>query len=123
MIGKRPARSLVLLLAPLLVAASAGLHLELTGSYPEADQELSESPMEIWLQFNEAPDLAQTSFSVRGPAGNVDLGDMATGKSPEIVRADLAGAIQEGEYTVSWVAAPSDDHPVRGRFVFSVAGR
>lgn len=98
----------------------AAFHLELTASHPEADGTVVEAPAEIWLQFSVAPDTAQSSFSVRGPDGSLELGDIVLGEEPEILRAQVKGAMPSGEYTVSWVGAPLDDHPVRGRYKFSV---
>ncbi len=111
------------LASPLLLTGSAALHLELVDSYPEAEQVLEESPPEIWLQFSVQPDMEQTSFSVRGPAGAVELGEIVTGDSPEVIKAPVATSLAAGEYTLSWVGAPMDDHPVRGRYTFQVAAR
>jgi len=108
----------VLALAPALVASRA-LHLELVDSHPKADA-VVETPSEIWLKFSVAPDLEQTSFSVRGAAGNVELGEIAVGESAEVIRARVAQPLADGEYLLSWVGAPADDHPVRGRYAFTV---
>lgn len=96
-------------------------HIELNASFPEADQEMSESPAEMWLEFSVPTDLERSSFSVRGPEGSVDLGEVSIGDSPSILRADVMAALAPGKYTVSWVAAPMDDHAVRGRYAFTVA--
>lgn len=96
-------------------------HLELTDSFPKADEVLKTSPAEVWLEFSVVPDLARTSFSVRGPAGKVDLAPIAAGSSPKTLKAKVNAPLGNGEYTVSWVGAPLDDHTVRGRFSFTVA--
>jgi len=96
-------------------------HLELTASFPEADQVLTEAPTVIWLQFSVTPDMERSSFSVRGAAGNVELGDIAVGDSVNVLRAEVSGAMPAGDYTLSWVGAPLDDHAVRGRYSFSVS--
>ena len=64
----------------------------------------------------------RTSFSVRGPGGDVSLGDVTQGEGDEakVLRAEVTGPMPPGSYTVSWVGAPPDDHPVRGRFGFSI---
>ena len=36
------------------------------------------------------------------------------------ISAKVLGAMAAGEYTVSWRAAPHDDHGARGRFTFIV---
>jgi methionine-rich copper-binding protein CopC len=106
--------------ASLLLVGWTAFHLELWDSFPDDGEALTEAPTEIWLEFSVVPDMEQTSFSVRGPDGNVTLSDMSAGESPEIVRADVEGTMPPGEYTLSWVGAPMDDHTVRGRFGFSV---
>lgn len=113
--------ALAALALPLLLAASAPLHLELVDSHPKADAVVEEPPTEIWLRFSVEPDMEQTSFSVRGPSGAVELGEIAKGEGPEVIRAALVEPMGDGEYTLSWVGAPADDHPVRGRYTFTIA--
>ena len=114
-------------LIALAVASSVAwtrFHLEIVASFPDEDEVVAEAPETIWIEFTAAPDLEQTSFAVRGPEGLVQLGDMAVGEKPEVVQARVTGPMPAGTYTVSWVGAPADDHPVRGRYDFSVgAGR
>ena len=111
------------LAATVLLAAWTLFHLELTASHPEAEAALSEPPGEIWLQFSVIPDHDRSSFSLEGPTGSVELGAIMVGEEPEILRAEIVGAMPDGTYTVSWTGAPLDDHPVRGRFTFSVGAR
>ena len=118
----RPALSAgsALMMAMALVGWTV-FHLELTDSFPKADEVLKSSPGEMWLEFSVVPDLARTSFSVRGPAGKVELGAIAVGDSPKTVRAKVTAPLPDGEYTLSWVGAPMRDHTVRGRYSFTVA--
>ncbi len=95
-------------------------HIELDASFPDEDQELSEAPTEVWLEFSVPVDLERSSFSVRGEEGSVDLGEISVGDSPEVIQASVDDELAPGSYTISWVAAPMDDHTVRGRFVFTV---
>lgn len=122
----KKSRTLVAAIAlalPFLAAGTGAFHLELVDSHPEAEQVLEASPSEIWLQFSVEPDMSQTSFSVRGPDGNVELGDIVAGDAPEIIEAPVAASLAPGTYTLSWVGAPMDDHPVRGRYTFEVAAQ
>ncbi|GMV05220.1 MAG: hypothetical protein AMXMBFR53_14990 [Gemmatimonadota bacterium] len=109
-----------LLLTTTALAGWTLFHLELKGSFPAADAALAEAPPEIWLEFSVAPDMARTSFSVRGPDGNVALGTVKAGDKPEVVKAAVTGPMAAGTYTLSWAGAPVDDHVVRGRFTFTV---
>jgi methionine-rich copper-binding protein CopC len=121
--NKRAFFAALALAAPLFLTASTSLHLELVASSPFEDQKLEQSPATIWLRFSAIPDMEQTSFSVRGAQGVVELGEIVVGDAPEIITAELAAPIAAGEYTLSWVGAPADDHPSRGRYVFTVMGR
>lgn len=109
------------LLIPVLAAAGGAFHLELVDSFPKADAVVHEAPSQIWLQFSVAPDMEQTSFAVRGADGNIELGEITVGESPEVIQAAVAQPLEDGEYTLSWVGAPVDDHPVRGRYTFTVS--
>lgn len=102
-----------------LLGASA-MHLELTASFPEADAEVDTAPSEIWLEFSAKPDLEQSGFLLRGPDGFVELGEIQVGENEETIEAAVEGAMPDGEYRVSWTAAPVDDHSVRGRYSFTI---
>ncbi len=108
------------LVSAMLLSGWTAFHLELQASHPAADAVLEEAPTEIWLHFSVVPDMERTSFSVRGPAGAVKLGDIVVGDEPQIVKAVVEGEMPAGAYTLSWVGAPPDDHTVRGRFAFSI---
>ena len=102
-------------------AYGASFHLELLESMPGEDASLASSPEEVWLKFNEPPDMSRTSFSIRGPDGSVELDSIrSSSEDPDVVRAKVLGAMPEGSYTVSWLAAPTDDHGVRGRYSFTI---
>jgi methionine-rich copper-binding protein CopC len=110
------------LAAIVLLVGWIPFHLELEASYPEADAALEEAPSQIWLRFSVEPDMERTSFSVRGPQGTVELGAISTGEEAEIIVAQVGGEMPAGNYTLSWIGAPLDDHTVRGRFNFSIEG-
>ncbi len=115
-----PVSALAALAIPFLLTAATSFHIEVTASFPEADQELEASPDQIWIQFSVVPDMEQTSFSVRGANGRVALGEIRVGDAPEIITAEVSSPLAAGEYTLSWVGAAADDHPERGRFAFTV---
>ena len=107
---------------PLLLGAWTVFHIELVGSLPRADQVLDAAPKEVWLEFSTNPDTARSTFSIRGPAGGVELGEvvMDAEDDPTVLRAVVEGEMPPGSYNVSWVAAPMEDHAVRGRFSFTI---
>jgi methionine-rich copper-binding protein CopC len=109
-----------LLTLPLILGAWTTFHLDLVDSLPKEDQVLVEAPEVVWLEFSAAPDMSRSSFSIRGPEGSVELGQIETGDKEEVVRARVVGEMPAGDYTLSWVGAPIDDHTVRGRFDFTI---
>ena len=108
-----------------LVAASAVLvgassfHLTLIDSKPKEDAVVAESPSEIWLRFNEALDVTKCGIGVRGPNGTVELGKVTLTDSVSM-SAKISAPLPPGEYTVSWLGTPLEDHAVRGRYKFTV---
>lgn len=106
---------------PAILGAWSLFHLDLVDSLPRAEQVLEAAPEVVWLEFSAAPDLSRSTFSIRGPEGRVELSDMEVGEKEEVLQARVVGPMLPGVYTLSWVGAPLDDHPVRGRFEFTVA--
>jgi methionine-rich copper-binding protein CopC len=104
----------------LILGAWTTFHLDLVDSLPKEDQVLEEAPEVVWLEFSAAPDMSRSSFSIRGPEGGVELGEMEAGDEEEVIRARVVGEMPAGTYTLSWVGAPIDDHTVRGRFDFTI---
>ena len=123
MSSPRALATAVVLSSAVLLMGWTTFHIELNASFPDEDQALTEAPEEVWLEFSVPVDMERSSFSIRGEDGSVDLAEISAGDSPEFLRADVDGSLAAGTYTVSWVAAPLDDHAVRGRFKFSVQAR
>jgi len=80
---------------------------------------MAESPSEIWLRFNQPLDVAKCGVGVRGPNGAVELAKVVLTDSVSM-SAKIPTALPPGEYTVSWLGTPIDDHAVRGRYKFTV---
>jgi methionine-rich copper-binding protein CopC len=97
----------------LILGAWTTFHLDLVDSLPKEDQVLEEAPEVVWLEFSAAPDMSRSSFSIRGPEGGVELGEMEAGDEEEVIRARVVGEMPAGR-------APIDDHTVRGRFDFTI---
>ena len=53
--------------------------------------------------------------------GSVKLGAAAGAEDPKVLVVPILDPLGPGTYTVSWTAAPLEDHGVRGRFRFTVA--
>ncbi|UCD25195.1 MAG: copper resistance protein CopC [Gemmatimonadota bacterium] len=101
-----------------LVGASS-FHLTLIDSRPKEGAVLAESPPEIWLRFNQPLDIGKCGIGVRGPTGAVELAKPALADSVSM-SAKFSATLAPGEYTVSWLGTPINDHAVRGRYKFTV---
>lgn len=117
----KPGRAVGLIAVTLMLVGAGYWHLTLVDSRPKEDAVVAESPAEIWLRFNQAPDLEQCGISVRGAGGTVRLEAVELADSMAL-SAKVIDTLEPGEYTVSWLAAPHDDHGVRGRYKFTVEG-
>ncbi len=101
------------------VAASAW-HLDLTASYPKADEVLTESPDTIRLWFTQAPELALAGISLEGVEGKVEIGKVQKTDDAKSFKAEVLEQLRPGSYRVVWRAAGSDGHAIRGRYDFEV---
>ena len=108
-----------LVAASMVLSGAISFHLTLIDSKPREDAVVAESPSEIWLRFNEALDVTKCGIGVRGPDGAVELAKVALTDSVSM-SAKIPAALPPGEYTVSWLGTPLDDHAVRGRYKFTV---
>jgi len=95
-------------------------HLELTDSFPKADQKLAESPDSILLWFSQAPDLALAAIDIEGENGAVEMGKPQATSDPKSIKALVLGVLEPGAYRVNWRAAGSDGHAMRGGYDFEV---
>ena len=50
----------------------------------------------------------------------VKLGDPQTTSDPRQMKLSIDESLDAGRYTVTWVAAPKDDHGGSGRFSFEI---
>ena len=107
--------------AGILGAAAPPLHIELVASAPAADSTVTQSPDELRLWFSAPLDVARSGAGLRGPDGSVKLGAAAGAEDPKVLVVPILDPLGPGTYTVSWTAAPLEDHGVRGRFRFTVA--
>jgi hypothetical protein len=67
------------------------------------------------------PILDHRGIALLGTSGMVELEEVALVDSLSI-SAKAVGAMEPGEYIISWRAAPHDDHGSRGRVKFTVEG-
>ena len=94
-------------------------HLRVQRTLPEADAVLAESPRQIQVWFNQAPDPAISRLTLEGAAGEIALGDTAVHEDQSLL-AMLPSKLEAGAYTVRWRTAGDDGHTQRGDFAFTV---
>jgi len=96
----------------------AAMHLRLTKSEPAKDSVVAQAPTELKLWYSQTPQLRLSRVTLTGPAGAVTTGPVV--QDSLMLRAPITGAMTPGAYTVSWLTASSDGHPIRGTFGFSI---
>lgn len=97
--------------------SGSALHLRLTRSEPAKDSVVT-APTELKLWYSQVPQLRLTRVTLTGPAGAVETGKPV--QDSLLIRVPISGAVTPGAYTVSWLTASSDGHPIRGTFGFRV---
>lgn len=113
----------VLLFAVLLAWVPGALwaHAELEASSPTAGQRLNSPPTRLDLRFTERVEAGFARIVLRGPAGEIELGEIAASSESELT-VRVLGAMGAGEYVVEWRVAGADGHPISDSYTFVLAG-
>ncbi len=116
-------RRLVAVLAALglvlAIAVPALAHADLASSDPADKAVLATPPTVVTLKFTEGLDQGKSSFKLNGPDGAVGTGK-PTKDGGKIMKLDGL-VIGPGKYAISWTAASTDGHLVRGKLSFTVS--
>lgn len=109
-------------LALVLPAQQASAHPRLIKSTPIADAHVAAAPTEISVAFNEKVTVALSKLSLVDAAQKPVALDSVHSAATEgtTLSAKTTGKLAAGRYTVKWMAAGSDGHPMRGEFSFVV---
>lgn len=109
-------------LVALPATAWALFHNHLLKSTPGADEVATAAPKAITLWFAEKPETPLSGITLqRADSQQVKLGPLAEVKAEKnAIAASITEALKSGVYTVSWKAASSDGHPVKGKYSFTV---
>jgi hypothetical protein len=103
------------------VLAAALFHLKLERSLPAKDAVLATAPTALSLWYSQTPNLSVTRVTLTGPNGAVATGKPTLASAPKSpVMVPITGAMPAGKYTVNWVTASSDGHPIKGSYGFTV---
>lgn len=117
---KRRAILFISLALCLIAAGSAAAHAELVSASPAPGAQLTESPAEIRLTFNEP--VATTSAIVLLAEGFQPVEGLVgqfSADRPQEIFVPLP-ELAAGVYTVQWTAASDDGHEISGTYSFSV---
>lgn len=97
---------------------SSGLHLRLTKSEPAKDSVVAVPPKELKLWYSAKPQLRLSRVTLTGPTGAVTTGPVV--QDSLLLRVPVTGPMAAGAYTVNWITASSDGHPIKGSYGFTV---
>lgn len=110
----------------MLVAGGAALsvaqaHAKIESSEPKADSELSASPKEIRLHFNEAIEPAFSKIQlVDANDADIPLPKIGIGKQDPKAMSTTLPSLKPGHYSVRWSAMTHDGHKAKGQYAFVV---
>ncbi|HEX8069292.1 MAG TPA: copper resistance protein CopC [Pyrinomonadaceae bacterium] len=118
---RKLAECLTLALTFFFCAPAAFAHAHLERSEPKANATLKQSPKTVELWFSEELEPSMNTVAVTDQTGRrVDKNNVTLaegGKKLEVELEDLAS----GTYTVDWKVLSTDQHPMKGKFAFTVA--
>lgn len=112
-----------LILAIALPVRAAWAHPKLLSSTPSTGSSVAVSPPVITATFNEAITLGLSKLALHDAEGRavaLDSISFANGDRKTLAARPVA-TLSPGRYTVTWQAAGSDGHPMKGEFAFVVA--
>gem|GEM_PF-2503034 len=116
------ARWVVAAVALFMGVTTPGLrHLHLERSEPEKDARLTEAPTAVRLWFNEAPTLAASRIRLKGPDGDVPMGEVTMTQDGNGIQTAILDSLSAGRYQVSWRTAGDDGHAAHGKVRFRIA--
>lgn len=108
-------------LALLVSAAPASAHAVLQEVTPTDGATLEASPEQVTLAFNEAISTTPAGIRVFNAEGErVDSGDARMLGDPATAGVDLQPDLVDGTYVVTWRVTSSDNHPLKGAWLFTI---
>src|SRR5947209_2149783 len=105
----------------LLCHSSAFGHARLVRSQPAANAKLKEAPKLVELWFSEDLEPTMSTIVVTDQSGKrVDKNNATVAEGNKKLQIDLED-LGSGTYTVEWKALATDQHTMKGKFIFNVA--
>jgi copper transport protein len=98
------------------------VHTVLTATAPAADSTVRGEVRELRLRFSTAVQPALTTIVLSGPNGALPTGalELVPGTDEMELRVPLLTRLPSGAYTVEWITAGPDSHPINGAYAFAV---
>jgi methionine-rich copper-binding protein CopC len=112
----------VLCLAALAVfTVGLSAHLDASRTMPANKSTVTDAPARVQVWFTEPPSPRVSLLEMKGPGGEVALGELEVNREDRSVAAPVRGTLAPGSYEVSWRTAGNDGHVMRGTFTFVLA--
>jgi len=109
-----------ILLLGLLVGAGTWLsaHLDVVRTLPVHESTVTQAPDRVQVWFSQQPSPRVSLLGLRGPGGDVPLGDLVLNRDDRSIAAPIEEPLTPGAYEASWRTAGDDGHVMRGTFRF-----
>jgi len=95
-------------------------HLAVARTMPAHESTVTDAPARVQIWFTQQPSPRVSLLEMKGPRGDVPLGEIEISREERAVAAAVNGALAPGRYVVSWRTAGDDGHVMRGTFTFSL---
>jgi copper resistance protein C len=102
---------------PAILAA----HLDVVKTMPADKSTVADAPSRVQIWFSQQPSSRVSRLEMKGPGGDVPLGEVEINREDRSIGAPVAGTLARGSYEVSWRTAGDDGHVMRGTFTFTLA--
>ena len=103
-----------------LLTAGVSAHLTVTRTMPADESTVSAPPERVQVWFSQAASPRLSRLELRGPGGDVALGEIEVDSKERSISAALAAPLMPGRYEAAWRTAGDDGHVMRGTFTFTL---
>lgn len=100
--------------------APAQAHATLLFTTPAADGAVPTSPPQIQLVFDQAVVPTDSTLSLTGPDGDIEVGPVELSHRGQVLSVTVRERLEPAEYEVTWVVTARDGDSMAGEFRFEV---
>jgi methionine-rich copper-binding protein CopC len=101
-----------------LLSAGVSAHSKLIATSPADEEQVSEPPEQLTLEFNRDVRLLKVEL-IPGGGDAVDI-DFKPMMKKDTTFAVVLPELEEADYLVTWIAMGGDSHKMKGKFSFSL---